>query len=129
MSHPAKSIFIFGIYLVLLGSVLVVIPNAFLGLFGFPYTREVWIRVVGMLLLFLAFYCFQAARKELLDFFRWTVPVRSSVIFFLTVFVLLGFANPWLILFGVIDLLAAIWTALALRSLPKRSSSCQRTIC
>jgi hypothetical protein len=50
------------------------------------------------------------------DNFRLTVYACSSVIVFFAAFVLLGFANAPLILFGVVDLLGAIWTGLALRS-------------
>ena len=115
MSNPAKSVFAFGVYLVGLGAIFVIKPNILLTLFGFPSTSEVWIRIVGMLLLILAFYDIQAARKELIDFFQWSVYARSSVIIFFTAFVMFGFVSPMLILFGVVDLLGAIWTGLALR--------------
>jgi len=116
MSRGARSVFVFGLYLGVLGIVLLIAPNFLLGMFFLPSTTDVWIRVVGMLLLFLAFYYIQAARKGMTDFFQWTVYVRSTVIVFFVVFVLLGFASPPLILFGVIDLLGAIWTGLVLRS-------------
>ena len=122
MSNPAKSIFVFGIYLAFLGIILVVFPNPLISLFGLPETNEVWIRVVGMLVLFLAFYYTQAARSEMTDFFHWTVYVRSSVVVFFIVFVLLDFVKPALILFGVIDLLCAAWTGITLRSVSKRSA-------
>jgi hypothetical protein len=116
MSKSARSVFVFGLYLVVLGLFLLVVPNFLLGIFSLPTTTEVWIRVVGMLILILSFYYTQAVRKEMTDFFRWTVYVRSTTILFFTAFVLLGFARPVLILFGVVDLLGAIWTALALRA-------------
>lgn len=116
MSNSARSVFVFGLYLLVLGIVLLVVPNFLLGMFFLPSTADVWIRVVGMLLLFLGFYYVQAARKEMTDFFQWTVYVRPTVILFFTVFVLLGYASFPLILFGVVDLLGAIWTGLALRS-------------
>lgn len=116
MSNSARSVFVFGLYLVVLGIILLVVPNFLLGMFFLPSTTEVWIHVVGMLLLFLGFYYTQAARKEMTDFFQWTVYVRPTVILFFAAFVLLGFASPFLILFGVVDLLGAIWTGLALRS-------------
>ena len=116
MSKSAQSVFVFGLYLGLLGITLLVVPNVLLGIFRMPSTTEVWIRVVGMLLLFLGFYYTQAARKEMTDFFQWTVYVRPTVILFFTAFVLLDFARPPLILFGVADLLGAIWTGMALRS-------------
>jgi hypothetical protein len=116
MSKAARSVFVFGLYLVLLAIVLLVAPNFLLGLFFLPSTTEVWVRVVGMLVLFLGFYYVQAGRKELTDFFRWTMYPRSTVILFFAAFVLLGFAKPPLILFGVVDLLGVIWTGLALRA-------------
>jgi len=116
MSNSARSIFVFGLYLVVLSIVLIVAPNFLLGMFFLPSTDEVWIRVVGMLLLFLGYYYLQAARSEMTDFFRWTVFVRPTVIVFFAAFVLLGLASLPLILFGVVDLLGAIWTGLALRS-------------
>jgi uncharacterized membrane protein len=116
MSKSARSVLIFGLYLVVLGITLLVVPNFLLGIFFLPSTTEVWIRVVGMLILILGFYYTQAARKELTDFFQWTVTVRVSTILFFTAFVLLGFAGSALILFGVVDLLGALWTGLALRS-------------
>lgn len=115
MSNPAKSMFAFGIYLTCLGFVLVALPRIAFVVFGLPGAEGVWIRVVGMLLLFFAFFCIQSARKEVTEFFRWSVYTRSLVIVFFTAFVLLGLVSPILILFGLIDLSGAIWTGLTLR--------------
>lgn len=115
MSHPAKSVFTFGIYELMIGCGLMIIPNTLLVIFGFHSSNEVWIRVIGALICIFAFYDFQAARNEMTDYFRWSVYARSSVILFFIIFVLSGFANPMLILFGTIDLLGAVWTAFALR--------------
>ncbi len=116
MSKGARSVFVFGLYLVVLGIVLLVAPNVLLGMFVLPGTSEVWVHVTGMLVLFLGFYYVQAARKELTDFIRWTMYPRSTVILFFSAFVLLGLARAPLILFGVADLLGAIWTGLSLRT-------------
>lgn len=116
MSKSAKSVFVFAIYLVWLGTTLLVMPNVLLSLFGLPSTEEVWIRVVGMLVILLAFYYSQAARRELVDFFQWSVYARGSVILFFIAFVVLGLARPILILFGAVDLLCALWTEVTLRS-------------
>ena len=116
MSKSARSLFIFSIYLFVLGIIFIVIPNVLLNLFTLPETNEVWIRVVGMLVLILGFYYFQASKSDIKKFFQWTVYGRSAVIVFFIVFVLLDFAPPVLILFGVIDAAAAIWTHLSLRS-------------
>ena len=116
MTRPALSVFVFGIYLLLLGAVLVIAPNLLLSIFQIPPTTEVWIRVAGMLVLLLGVYYVLAARAELRPFFAWSVYVRASVIFFFIAFVLLGYAPSQLILFGVVDLLGALWTFFALRA-------------
>ena len=115
MSQAAKSLFVFGIYLCGLGLILLLVPNLLLGVFGVPPTNEVWIRIVGMLVLCLSLYYVQAARNELTTFIRWTVWTRAAVIFFFAAFVLSVSAPKALLLFGLIDLLAAMWTGLALK--------------
>lgn len=84
--------------------------------FGMQPAEEVYIRVVGMLILILSYYCYSASKIEDFAFYRWTVPARASVIVVFTIFVLLKLAEPMLIFFGLIDLLGAIWTGLALKN-------------
>ncbi len=116
MSKAATSLFVFGIYLTFVGLGFLLIPNTILGILGVAPTTEPWIHIVGMLLLFLAYYDIQSARVEQKVFFKLSVYARASVILFFIAFVILGMAPPILLLFGVVDLLAAIWTALALRA-------------
>ena len=82
MSRAAKSLFVFGIYLCGLGSILLLAPNLLLQRFGAPQTHEVWIRIDGMFVLCLSFFYVQAARNELTTFIRWTVWARVAVIFY-----------------------------------------------
>ena len=110
MSPAAKSLLVFGIYLCGLGLVLLLVPNLLLQVFGVPPTNEVWIRIIGMLVLCLSFYYVQVARYGLTMFIRWTIPARIAVIIYFAAFVLLVSAPKALLLFGVIDLLGAIWT-------------------
>lgn len=116
MSSAAKSLFAFGVYLAGLGLVLLFVPNLLLQLFGVPPTIEVWIRIVGMMMLCLSVYYVLAAKREVTDFIRWTVPARVGVLIFFTLFVLLDWAPKPLLLFGLIDFAAAIWTWFALRA-------------
>lgn len=115
MSKSALSLRVFSIYMFVLGSFLVVRPNALLSVFALPETHEVWIRVIGMLVLILGYFDFMASRHEVETFFRWSVYVRLAVPVFFIVFVLLAFASPILILFGAIDAVGAVWTAVSLR--------------
>lgn len=116
MSKPAKSLLVFGVYLVVTGLGFLVIPNPLLSLFGFSTTSQPWIRVVGFLVLIIAFYYIQAARQEVRPIFQWSLYCRPAAFVVFSGLVVFGFAKPMLILFGVIDLLGAIWTGLALRN-------------
>lgn len=115
MSAATTSIRVFGIYLVVLGAALIVAPNAVLAPFGVPPSSEVWPRVVGVLAVALGFYYGQAARSELVPFYRATIVVRAFVFVSFGAFVLLGFAPPALALFGTVDLAGAVWTGASLR--------------
>jgi hypothetical protein len=122
MSRPAKSMLVFGIYLAVTGLGFLVIPNPLLALFDFATTGEPWIRVVGFLVLILAFYYIQAARQEVEPVFHWSLYCRPAAFVVFAALVVLGLARPMLILFGTIDLLGAVWTGLALRSSEARIS-------
>lgn len=115
MSRAAKSLWVFGVYMLGLGWVLVLVPNLLLQVVGLPRTQEVWIRVIGVLVLILGCYDLQAARTELKPFFRCSVYVRVAVPFFFAIFAGLGMVKPVLIAFGAADFFAALWTYWALR--------------
>jgi hypothetical protein len=119
MSYAAATVFVFGVYLLLLGASLILFPNVLLSWFGVPPTIEIWIRVVGMLVLLLGSYYLLAATSELRAFFRWSVPIRASVMIFFAVFVLLGLAPSMLLVFAAVDVLGAGWTWFALRGQTK----------
>ncbi|MES2620161.1 MAG: hypothetical protein V4615_04845 [Bacteroidota bacterium] len=121
MSNSAKSVFYFGVYLIVLGIALMLFPNPLLNLFGVPSTSEVWIRVVAMLLLALSVYYIVASRLELTPIFKVTMYIRSTIILFFIAFSVAGFVTPNIILFAVIDFLGAVWTYLALRKEGKLS--------
>ena len=116
MTKSAQSLFFFALYLFGLGAILLVAPNWLLGVFDIAPTSEVWIRVVGMLVLFLGVYYVSAARANFLPILEASVRVRVAVPLFFGAFVALGLAEPPLLLFGGVDLAGAVWTFLTLRS-------------
>ena len=120
VSRAAASVLAFGIYMVIVGLALLVVPNVLLSLFAYPTTTEIWIRILGFIVVVLGYYYIVAARYELTPFFRASVYGRPAVIVCFAGLVLLGMAEPVIILFGAIDLLGAVWTALALRSSQQR---------
>lgn len=116
MTKTARTVFVFGIYLFAVAVQFLVVPNLLLGMFGLPETSEVWIRVVGLLALLLGYYYVQCARAELTAFFPLTVHTRVVVFLGFGAFVLMGWVEAPLILFGLVDLLGAGWTWMAMRS-------------
>ncbi len=114
MSNAAKSLFVFGVYLLSLGGALTLAPNMLLALFYISPTTEVWIRVVGMLVLLLGIYDISAAKGNWSGFIALSVPLRMSVIVFLAGFVLLFEAPKMLLFFGAVDFAFALWTRSAL---------------
>jgi len=90
-------------------------PNVLLRIFGVPPTNEIWIRVNGMFVICLAYYYLQTARHGLTDFIRWTVWARAAVIIYFVAFVMVAGGPKPLLLFGLIDLLSATWTFMALQ--------------
>ena len=110
MSPAARSLRAFALYLLPLAALLLVAPNVLLAPVGLPPTSEVWIRLVGMLVSTVAVFLWVGAGSEYLPFFRATVMTRLAVPVFLLLFVLAGWVRWPILLFGVIDLAAALWT-------------------
>src|SRR5215216_5155235 len=115
MTSAARSIYVFGIYLIVLGGILIGSPNTFLSVFRIAPTNEPWLRVAGILVMVIGMLDVACARKEQTGFFQATVYTRLFALIAFTAFAVLGIAPRVLILFGVIDAVAALWTYSALR--------------
>ena len=116
MTSAARSVYVFGIYLIVTGGILMGSPNTLLSLLRIPETSEPWIRIAGMLVMVIGMLDVACARTEQTGFMRATVYTRTFAFLTFVVFALLGIAPSILVLFGVIDAAAALWTYTALRS-------------
>ena len=116
MNAAAKSVFYYSFYMLGMGLSLLFIPNLTLGLFGFPATNDIWIRILGLFTFCAGTLYFYCGRANQIGFFR--ISVIERIIFFLGMVGIVLFlpASPLLILIGSVDLLGAIWTALVLRN-------------
>ena len=110
MSPAARSIVYFGVYVFATGLILLSVPNALLAVFGLGSTSEVWIRVLGSVVTALGAYYVAMGRVEAIPFFRATIYGRAWIFVSFLCLVALGMAKPPLALFGVVDLLGAVWT-------------------
>lgn len=115
--HPAStSIKYFGLYVGVTGLALVVAPNLVLSTLGVAATGEPWIRVLGALALVVGYYYWACGAAGAVAFFR--ASVRGRLAFAaVTVLLVAAFGAPLqLLLFGVVDVLGAAWTARAMRA-------------
>ena len=119
MYAAARSVMVFGIYLMVGGVLLVVAPELACQLSGLkPPGSTVWPRLTGMLFLYLAVYCFRAARDGNHEFIRWTVTTRPWTLVFVGALVLMELENPVILVFGAVDVAASLWTWTAIRGRP-----------
>ncbi|GAB4253063.1 MAG: hypothetical protein Kow0027_18130 [Saprospiraceae bacterium] len=116
MSKSGKSVFAFGVYLAAIGILLLFIPNVLITPFGIEPTREVWIRLSGILLMALSVYYILAATHEIVVIMKATAFIRLTIIFFFSAFAILDLVSPNIIIFSVIDFLGGIWTLSMLSS-------------
>lgn len=115
MSPAMRSMQIWTIYALVIGASLILIPNLILGIFGIPETEEVWVRVVGVVVVAIGILYWSFVRRgdnaalSATVYERWLVAALLTVLAFTT--------GPWqLVLFGVVDFGGGTWTFLALRS-------------
>ena len=115
MSPSTRSMTVWTVYVLLLGAVLLFIPNVLLSIFQIEETDEVWIRIIGLLLIGYGAYYWTAVQAEFIAMYRMSVWVRWGIVVGL---VTLAFTvGPWqLVLFASFDFLGGLWTMLTLRS-------------
>ncbi len=116
MSKAARSVQVFGVYLIGTALVLITAPNVLLGLLRIAPATEPWIRVLGVVVAVLGAYYVAAARAELVPFLRATVWGRAMALVGFVCLAALSWAPPMIVAFGVVDALGALWTWSALRS-------------
>lgn len=103
------------VYVLVIGISLLLVPNVILELFRVAETREVWIRVVGVVVIALGILYWSMVRREDMGGIRATVYERYFAAGALVILAIT--TGPWqLVLFGVMDFLGASWTFAALRS-------------
>ncbi len=116
MNQPAFTIKAFGCYLIVLGLVLIFTPNILLAIFLMPTTTEVWIRVVGVVVLNIGVYYIFAALCEAKLFYQASVYTRTFVLVSFIAFAIFGLVSPMIIFFGMVDFFGGLWTHFAIKA-------------
>lgn len=114
MNAATLSVFVWGIYVILSGLLLISIPKRTLSLFGHDAPKDHWIRVVGILALSLGYFYLVAAQNELVSLYWASIYARVAGFLGFTALVIFKKAKSQIIFFGILDIIGALWTLLTL---------------
>ncbi len=109
-SNRYMSLLVQSIYVLLTGLQLVFVPNMLLGIFGFDETSEVWIKVLGLVVISLSIIYYalnKSGNTEVITASMWARLFVGAGFIFL---VISGQTKPALILFASVDIATAVWT-------------------
>jgi len=116
MMKSANSLFYFGIYVLVTGLTLCFIPDKFIAILKLPEIPLSWARLIGFLAIIIGCYDIISGRNNIRPLVKASVYLR--LFFFLGVLFLFlsGQMTKEILPIGIIDLIGAIWTALAIRA-------------
>ncbi len=117
MTNVITTIRAFGVYLLIIGLILIGYPH-FLGvLLNIPLEAEPWLRPLGVALLALSYYYFRAALANNREFFGWSVEVRVGQFMLFILITSLGLLSPLILIVSGFEFATAVWTWFALKEL------------
>ena len=102
-------------YMLGMGTGFLFVPNIVLPLFGLQTTTEVWIRVLGALVIGFATYYYACIKSEHVPYFKATVYGRYWFCGCLVVLAALKLGDPILYVFAAVETSLAVWTHAALK--------------
>ncbi len=110
MNRVNKTIFIFGLYSLLIGVVLLFIPHLILPLFNLPLSGEPWLNLLGFVLMCSSYYYLRSAFSGDIQFAKYTIHTRLTAPLVVAFLIATGKADWHFLSFGIIDGLGGIWT-------------------
>lgn len=115
MKNVVTSIYAQMVYMIGMGLGFLLTPNIVLGLFGIESTSEIWIRVLGALVLVFSSFYYVMAKHEFLPLIKISVWERFLFCSILVVFALLQMGPVTFYLFAALEIGLALWTLMGLR--------------
>jgi hypothetical protein len=115
MTKAARSVLVFGTYLVVTGIVLYAVPNTLLNFLRLPSTSEPWIRIMGIPVGAMGALHIAAARGNIVALFRASIWTRLIPLLGFSLLAMSRLAPPIVVVFGLVDGATALWTRSALR--------------
>ena len=123
MTSVSKSIFVFGLYSLVMGLVLLFIPNLILPIVGLPVSNEPWLHLLGFVLMCSSYYYLRTALKNNDDFARYTTHTRFAAPVVVAFMIITGKADWHFLSFGIVDGLGGLWTWIELKKNSARSNN------
>jgi hypothetical protein len=118
-----NSIWIFGIYSLIMGAVLLLIPHFILPLFDLPIGEpQIWLRMLGFVLCCSSYYYIRSSNAVNIDFARYTVHTRFMAPVVVVILIATGIADWHFLSFGIVDGAGGLWTWITLKRLDKNDS-------
>ena len=109
-SNRYMSLLVQSIYVLLTGLQLVFVPNMLLGIFGFDETSEVWIKVLGLVVISLSFIYYALHKSGNAEVATASMWARFFVGAGFILLVVSGQTKAAMVLFAGVDIATATWT-------------------
>lgn len=116
MSKPAFTVLVHGVYALISGLTLLLLPAPILRILGFETTPDLWVRVFGLEVAVLGFYYLVSVSRNLTPILRASIVGRLLFMIVLALMALLKVAGWNIVLLGVVDVIGAFWTLAAFRA-------------
>ncbi len=116
MSRSARSLFVFGIYVMVTGIAFLVAPGFLSSTLQLPPATVGWARVIGLLALVIGAYDIVGSRAECTPYIRASVPVRFGFATGTVLLVVFGQMPATILVLGATDIAGALWTAFTLKA-------------
>ena len=121
MTRSGKSLFYFGIYVVITGLLFIIIPENLISLLHLPEMPTGWARVVGLLALVIGTNDIYFGKTNQQSFIKASIFIRLGFALGATLLVVFKEMPATVILFGAVDALGSLWTAIAPESVRGRT--------
>ncbi len=115
MNKPAKTVWLFGIYLLAEGLFLMLAPSWVLSAIGIPDPESVWRIILGFVVAVLGYYYIRNAKENLNPFFGFTVQIRIIQFTFFLWLYIFERGTLSLVAFSFVEFAAGLWTWFTLK--------------
>lgn len=118
MRNPRFSVLVWGIYEIVVGVALILVPAQLADAVGLEEPQDIWVRVLGLIVIIVGVYYLGAVFNNATWMYRYTVFGRLIATVGLVYLAIVD--DVWqLYLFAVVEALSAFWTFSALRPRPE----------